>query len=184
MESCPALDPPSLVVAQLGLDATLNFPYEFCIQYSALDDFYESMSIVFSIVLKMEKIAVKGTKMTDFCRLVTIMLGSLAVVITSSGVTSVNAQTAVPLARIIAQSPIPVTYVTKIDNNQIVMQITEGEFRFHGYLKRTSGNTFVGQDEQVRVIYDRSIAHIVVINVKTGTEYYNYVFSDVDEGAL
>jgi len=122
--------------------------------------------------------------MTNFLRLVPVVLGALALVITSSRVIPVNAQTANLLPEIIAQSPVPVTYVTKIDNNQIVMQITEGEFRFHGYLKRTSGKTFVGQDEQVRVIYDRATGHIVVINVKTGTEYYNYVFSEVDEGAL
>lgn len=78
----------------------------------------------------------------------------------------------------------PVTYLTEIDRDQIVMQITEGEFRFHGYLERTSGNMFVGEDDQVRVMYDRGTKRVVVINAQTGTEFYNYFFSDVDEGAL
>lgn len=85
-----------------------------------------------------------------------------------------------------AQSPTPVTYLTTIewDPDQIVMQITEGEFRFHGYLERTTGNMFVGEDEQVRVMYDRDTGRIVVVNVQTGDEYYNYFFSEADEGAL
>lgn len=81
-------------------------------------------------------------------------------------------------------SSTPVTYLTEIDRDQIVMQITEGEFRFHGYLERTSGNMFVGEDDQVRVMYDRDTKRVVVINAQTGTEFYNYFFSDVDEGAL
>jgi len=85
---------------------------------------------------------------------------------------------------VIAQSPTPVTYVTEVGPDEIVMQITEGEFRFHGYLERSSGNTFVGHDEQVRVIYDRDTSRVVVINVQTGDEYYNYFFSTTDEGAL
>ncbi|HEY9640426.1 MAG TPA: hypothetical protein V6C57_08080 [Coleofasciculaceae cyanobacterium] len=89
-----------------------------------------------------------------------------------------------PSASSRAQSPTPVTYVTRVNDNRIVMQITEGEFRFHGDLNRTSGNTFVGQDQQVRVIYDRSTGRIVVINAQTGTEFYNYVFSKAHEGAL
>ncbi|GAB4378597.1 MAG: hypothetical protein Kow00121_30900 [Elainellaceae cyanobacterium] len=81
-----------------------------------------------------------------------------------------------------AQSSTPVTYVTVLDDNHIMMQITEGEFRFHNDLERTSGNTFVGQDEQVRVTYDRSTGRIVVINAQTGTEFYNYIFSEANEG--
>lgn len=85
----------------------------------------------------------------------------------------------------ITQSPTPVTYLTQIgDPDQVVIQITEGEFRFHGYLKRTTGNLFIGEDEQVRVTYDRDAKRIVVINVQTGDEYYNYIFSETDEGAL
>jgi hypothetical protein len=84
----------------------------------------------------------------------------------------------------IAQSPTPVTYVTEVSPDEIVIQITEGEFRFHGYLERTSGNMFVGHDDQVRVMYDRDTSRVVVINVQTGDEYYNYFFSTADEGAL
>lgn len=78
----------------------------------------------------------------------------------------------------------PTTYMTVIDNNTIVVQITEGEFFFHGWLERTSGDMFVGQDEQVRVMYDRSTSRLVVINVRTGDEFYNYFFSTANEGAL
>lgn len=95
-----------------------------------------------------------------------------------------DAQTRTASFSVVAQSPTPVTYVTEVSPNQIVMQITEGEFRFHGYLERTSGNMFVGHDEQVRVMYDRDTSRVVVINVQTGDEYYNYFFSTADEGAL
>lgn len=88
-------------------------------------------------------------------------------------------------ASVVAQSPTPVTYVTRVgDPDQLVIQITEGEFRFHGYLERTLDDTFVGEDDQVRVTYDRSTGRVVVINVRTGDEYYNYFFSEVDEGSL
>lgn len=85
---------------------------------------------------------------------------------------------------VISQSSDPLTYLTEIDSDTIVMQITEGEFIFHGWLSRTSGNTFTGEDDQVRVIYDRDTKRVVVMNKQTGTEFYNYFFSDVNEGAL
>lgn len=85
---------------------------------------------------------------------------------------------------VISQSSNPLTYLTEIDSDTIVIQITEGEFIFHGWLSRTSGNTFTGEDDQVRVIYDRDTKRVVVMNKQTGTEFYNYFFSDVDEGAL
>jgi hypothetical protein len=78
----------------------------------------------------------------------------------------------------------PVTYVTPRSADQIDMQITAGEFRFHGPLTRSSGNTFTGADGRVRVIYDRDTGRIVVLNVMTGSELYNYVFSEVNEGYL
>ncbi len=99
-------------------------------------------------------------------------------------VSSAQAQSFEPVSIIISQSSKPVTYMTVLDKNTIVIQITEGEFNFHGYLERTSGNTFIGEDEQVRVIYDRGTKQVVVINKKTGTEFYNYYFSDTNEGAL
>ena len=85
-----------------------------------------------------------------------------------------------------AQSSTPVTYVTDVRDGVIVMQITESgsEFRFHGYLERTSGNTFQGEDDNVRVMYDRDTGRVVVINRVTGDEYYNYFYSTTDEGAL
>lgn len=93
-----------------------------------------------------------------------------------------QSQTVQPAPMLLAADP--TTYMTVIDNNTIVVQITEGEFFFHGWLERTSGDMFVGQDEQVRVMYDRSTSRLVVINVRTGDEFYNYFFSTADEGAL
>ncbi|MGI0485807.1 hypothetical protein ACN4EK_10245 [Pantanalinema rosaneae CENA516] len=81
-------------------------------------------------------------------------------------------------------SPTPVTKMTQRNANQIAAQITEGEFRFSGILNRTSGKTFIGSDNQVRVIYDRGAGRVTVINKVTGTEFYNYQFTDVDEGKL
>ncbi|MEO0406253.1 MAG: hypothetical protein AAF289_02770 [Cyanobacteria bacterium P01_A01_bin.135] len=85
-----------------------------------------------------------------------------------------------------ASTPVstPVTYTTPQNANQIAIQISEGEFFYSGILERTSGNTFIGSDGRVRVIYDRGAARVVVINVVTGTEFYNYAYSDVNEGAL
>lgn len=84
----------------------------------------------------------------------------------------------------IAQSPTPVTYMTPKSPDEIMVQITEGEFRYYGLLKRTVENKFVGSDGQVRVMYDRDTGRVVVINKVTGNEYYNYFFSEVDEGYL
>lgn len=87
-------------------------------------------------------------------------------------------------SNLIAQSSNPVTYITRFswDPNQIVMQISEGEFIFHGYLFRTEGNMFVGEDDQVRVMYDYDTERVVVINKITGTEFYNYFFHDPNFG--
>ncbi|MEL7035519.1 MAG: hypothetical protein AAFO04_07865 [Cyanobacteria bacterium J06592_8] len=84
----------------------------------------------------------------------------------------------------IAQSPSPVTYMTPKNSDEIMVQITEGEFKYYGLLKRTMDNKFIGSDGQVRVIYDRETGRVVVINEVTGDEYYNYLFSEVDEGYL
>ena len=85
-----------------------------------------------------------------------------------------------------AQSNNLVTDVTDVRDGVIVMQITEqeSEFNFHGYLERTSDNTFQGEDDNVRVIYDRGTGHIVVINRVTGDEFYNYFYSETDAGTL
>jgi hypothetical protein len=109
---------------------------------------------------------------------------SLMLLTAISDVLSVQAQNLEATPMIVAQSPTPVTYMTPQNANTIAVQIREGEFFFRGMLKRTSGNMFIAEDEQVRVMYDKGTSHIVVINKKTGTEYYNYIFSIADEGAL
>ncbi|WP_200817583.1 SH3 domain-containing protein [Calothrix rhizosoleniae] len=72
---------------------------------------------------------------------------------------------------------IPTTYMTRQNENEIAVQIQEGEFNFRGTLRRTQGSMYIAEDWQVRVMYDTQTHHVVVINKKTGTEYYNYVFS-------
>ncbi|ACK73245.1 hypothetical protein PCC7424_4888 [Gloeothece citriformis PCC 7424] len=86
----------------------------------------------------------------------------------------------------IAQSRTPQkTYMTPQKNpNQIAVQIQDGEFFFAGMLQRTSGNNFMAQDKKVRVMYDQGTKRVVVINVVTGTEFYNYFFSTANEGRL
>jgi hypothetical protein len=81
-------------------------------------------------------------------------------------------------------SKIPSTKMTARNANQIEVQITEGEFNFSGVLTRTSGNKFSGSDGRVRVMYDREKARVVIINEATGTEFYNYQYTDVNEGNL
>ncbi len=78
----------------------------------------------------------------------------------------------------------PVTIMNRRNDNQIAVQITEGEFNFAGILTRTSGNIFQGSDGRARVIYDRDAGQVTIINPKTGDEFYNYNYTDVDEGAL
>lgn len=100
----------------------------------------------------------------------------------SGNVFPAHAQAIQPASVLIAATP--VTYMTVIDRDHVVVQITEGEFFFHGWLERTSGDMFIGQDEQVRVMYDMGTKRLVVINVRTGDEFYNYIFSNVNEGSL
>jgi hypothetical protein len=81
-------------------------------------------------------------------------------------------------------SATPRTSLSQIADNQIAAYITEGEFSFDGMLYRTSGNTFVGEDGRVRVMYDKGTSRMVIINVVTGTEFYNYTYSMANEGYL
>lgn len=83
-----------------------------------------------------------------------------------------------------APSATPTTNLSQIADNEIAAYITEGEFAFDGMLYRTSGNAFVGEDGQVRVMYDKGTGRIVIINVVTGTEFYNYFHSTANEGSL
>ena len=73
----------------------------------------------------------------------------------------------------------PQTYTTVKDFNNIAIQITEGDFKFHGNLQRTSSKVFTGSDEQVRVSLDPYSGKVVVINKVTGDEFYNYYISPV-----
>ena len=74
--------------------------------------------------------------------------------------------------------------MTPQNANEIAVQIQEGEFFFAEILKRTTGNNFIATDGRVRVMYDRDTGRVVVINEVTGDEFYNYFFSEVDEGSL
>jgi hypothetical protein len=89
-----------------------------------------------------------------------------------------------PSTQSVSQTPAPLTYMTPVNANAIRVQITDGEFKFRGTLNRTSGNMFVGEDSQVRVMYDKGTSRVVVINKVTGTEFYNYIFSTAKEGNL
>lgn len=93
-------------------------------------------------------------------------------------------QSTQPAPSTTAKSPTPLTYMTPQGANVIMTQITEGEFKFRGPLRRTSGNKFAGEDGQVRVMYDKDTSRVVVINKVTGTEFYNYFFSIANEGKL
>jgi hypothetical protein len=73
-------------------------------------------------------------------------------------------------------SPTPVTYMTPENADTFMVQITEGDFYFRGPITRTSGSTYVGSDGRVRVMYDESAGRVVVINVATGDEFYNYSY--------
>ncbi|MEB3359438.1 MAG: hypothetical protein VKK04_22120 [Synechococcales bacterium] len=119
-------------------------------------------------------------------KMIALALGAGAFFLGSMGAIAplANAQTSPASLLVVAQSPTPVTYITEVSQDELEIEITEGEFYFHGYLERTSGNMFVGHDAQVRVMYDRDTSRVVVINILTGDEYYNYFFSIADEGAL
>lgn len=95
-----------------------------------------------------------------------------------------NQQSSQPAPSTTAKSPTPLTYMTPQGANTMMVQITEGEFKFRGPLRRTSGNKFTGEDRQVRVMYDKDTSRVVVINKVTGTEFYNYFFSTANEGKL
>lgn len=114
-------------------------------------------------------------------------LVSLSVIFLGNGgfISPLKAETLMmkQIPMIMANTPLT-TYMTQKNNNLIAVEIKDAEFRFKGNLKRTSGNMFVGEDKQVRVMYDKSTSHVVVINRITGTEFYNYIFSIADEGTL
>jgi hypothetical protein len=76
------------------------------------------------------------------------------------------------------------TYLTRVSDNEYEAVLIEGQFYFNGSLYRTSGDAFVGSDGRFRVMYDRSENRIVVINLSTTQEIFNYIYSEVDEGEL
>ncbi|BAZ37004.1 hypothetical protein NIES4101_29250 [Calothrix sp. NIES-4101] len=102
-----------------------------------------------------------------------------------AAISPTKADIMIPQPQIIAQRKIvPLTYMTRRNRNQIAIRLQEGEFKFQGILQKTKGNVYIAQDRQVRVMYDLGTKRVVVINRKTGTEYYNYIFSMKNEGAL
>ncbi len=78
-------------------------------------------------------------------------------------------------AQLLAQSPLPLTSIQVVNKSTLKVTLHEGEFHYSGILRKTTGNLFQGQDQQVRVLVDRGTGRIVVINVKTGDEFYNYI---------
>lgn len=85
-----------------------------------------------------------------------------------------------------SNSATPLTKMTRRQNQNINVEITEGEFEFYGVLKPSTEkpNSFIGEDDQVRVFYDRNIGQITIINKVTGDLFYQYNYTDVDEGSL
>ena len=79
----------------------------------------------------------------------------------------------------IAQNRDPETYVKVQDINSLVMQINEGEYQFRGILRRIGSKEFIGNDRQSRVVFNPYDGHIMVFNVATGTEFYNYYIDPV-----
>jgi hypothetical protein len=76
------------------------------------------------------------------------------------------------------------TYLTRLSDDEYNAELSEGQFYFNGPLYRSSGNVYVGADGRFRVMYDRGNGRIVVINLVTGEEIFNYFYSEVDEGYL
>ena len=76
--------------------------------------------------------------------------------------------------------PTPVTYTTDISEDQIRIQISEGDFFFTGLLERVNGETFMAQDGRIRVVYDRDRGQIYVADVVDRTELYSYAYSKTD----
>jgi hypothetical protein len=74
--------------------------------------------------------------------------------------------------------------LTRVSDNQYNAELSEGQFYFNGPLYRSSGDVFVGTDGRFRIMYDHSNGRVVVINLTTGEELFNYVYSEVDEGYL
>lgn len=81
-------------------------------------------------------------------------------------------------------APPGINSITRISDNEYSVELSEGQFYFNAPLYRSSGDTFVGVDGRFRAIYDRSNSRMVVINLSTGEEIFNYVYSEVDEGYL
>lgn len=73
----------------------------------------------------------------------------------------------------------PITDTTVQDLNNIAIQITEGEFSYHGILKRTSVTQFMGSDGKVRILLNPYDGHVIVFNEATGTEFYNYYIAPI-----
>ena len=74
--------------------------------------------------------------------------------------------------------------LTQVNNNEYQAELSEGQFYFNGPLYRSSGDVFVGTDGRFRVVYNRGSNQVVVINLTTGEEIFNYFYSEVDEGYL
>jgi len=74
--------------------------------------------------------------------------------------------------------------ITRVSDNEYAVTMIEGQFYFDGPLYRSSGDTFVGSDGHFRVMYDRGNNRMIVLNLATGEEIFNFIYSEVDEGFL
>ncbi|MEC4983205.1 MAG: hypothetical protein SAJ37_04010 [Oscillatoria sp. PMC 1068.18] len=73
-----------------------------------------------------------------------------------------------------SQSSNPTTYTTVRNFDHIDLQITEGEFHFHGTLTKLPGSDYAGSDGQVRVIFTPNTGRVVVFSEATGQTFYDY----------
>jgi outer membrane lipoprotein-sorting protein len=78
----------------------------------------------------------------------------------------------------LAQSAVPTTYMTAQGPNEIIVQISDGNFYFRDILHRGYGNTYQATDHGIRVNYDRDSGRVVIISDETGAEIYNYFFTE------
>lgn len=108
---------------------------------------------------------------------VCFFVSSSIILLSSNGfISPLKAETLTMKSMPMIMAKIPVTQMTKKNNDTIIVKIKDAEFVFNGTLKRTSGNMFMGEDKQVRVMYDKSTSHVVIINKKQVQNFITIFF--------